>query len=162
MKKAIVSAAAVIMMGTGVAGVSAAEKHSHDTHAAHSAEAVPQTKTPADKTPNPVKDEMVALNEAFKNLLDAILLNEPEKIELPFHNVHNAKEKTMAAVKKGEVKLPKNNDKFKEFEKLDEKFHHDLEAIIEAADKKDMKTVKARTHKLIDACVECHSRFRNK
>lgn len=161
--KKFVSALGVLLIISGGSVVMGADKHSHDSHDSHSAKAAhkhPQAAT--DKTPNPVKDEMVALNEAFKNLLDAILLNEPEKIELPFHNVHKAKEKTMEAAKKGEITLPKNNDKFKEFEKLDEKFHHDLEAIIEAADKKDMKTVKANTHKLFDSCMECHTKFRNK
>lgn len=162
MKKCTIVLGALLIMGGGTA--LAADKHSHDSHDSHAAPATSkaQPKASADKAPNPVKDEMVALNEAFKNLLDSILLNEPEKIELPFHNVHRAKEKTMAAVKKGEVKLPKNNDKFKEFEKLDEKFHHDLEKIIEAADKKDMKTLTARTHKLFDSCMECHTKFRNK
>ncbi|MDH4101094.1 MAG: hypothetical protein OEV28_11050 [Nitrospirota bacterium] len=161
--KKVVSLMAAFLIVAGTTAM-AAEKHSHDSHDSHAAPAASkaQPKASKDKTPNPVKDEMVALNEAFKNLLDAILLNEPEKVELPFHNVHRYKEKTMAAAKKGEIKLPKNNDKFAEFEKLDEKFHHDLEGILAAADKKDMKALTAKTHKLFDACVECHSKFRNK
>lgn len=109
----------------------------------------------------PVKAEMRLLNDAFKNLMDALILNTPETIEEPFHEVHKAKANTEKALEKGEIKLPKNGDKMKQFVEMDEQFHKKLEMLIEASRKKDMKAVQETTHKLLDGCVQCHSKFRN-
>jgi len=110
---------------------------------------------------SPVKIEMRLLNDAFKNLIDSLILNTPEGIEEPFHEVHKAKANTEAALEKGEIKLPKNGDKMKQFVEMDEQFHKKLEILIEASRKKDMKTVQETTHKLLNGCVQCHSKFRN-
>ncbi|MDO8445535.1 MAG: hypothetical protein Q7T53_05435 [Deltaproteobacteria bacterium] len=110
---------------------------------------------------SPVKIEMRLLNDAFKNLIDSLILNTPETIEEPFHEIHKAKANTEAALEKGEIKLPKNGDKMKQFIELDEQFHKKLEILIEASRKKDMKTVQETTHKLLNGCVQCHSKFRN-
>lgn len=110
---------------------------------------------------SPVKIEMRLLNDAFKNLIDSLILNTPETIEEPFHEVHKAKANTEAALEKGEIKLPKNGDKMKQFVEMDEQFHKKLEILIEASRKKDMKTVQETTHKLLNGCVQCHSKFRN-
>lgn len=110
---------------------------------------------------SPVKAEMRLLNDAFKNLIDALILNTPETIEEPFHEVHKAKMNTEKALEKGDLKLPKNNDKIKQFVHMDEQFHKKLEVLIEASRKKDMKTVQDVTHKLLNGCVGCHTKFRN-
>ena len=110
---------------------------------------------------NPVKVEMRLLNDAFKNLLDSLILNNPGAIEEPFHEVHRAKANTEKALEKGEIKLPKNSNKMKEFIHMDEQFHGNLEALIEASRKGDMKAVQDVTHKLLNGCVQCHNKFRN-
>ncbi|MEK6725559.1 MAG: hypothetical protein AABY54_03285 [Deltaproteobacteria bacterium] len=110
---------------------------------------------------NPVKVEMRLLNDAFKNLLDSLILNNPGAIEEPFHEVHRAKANTEKALEKGEIKLPKNSNKMKEFIHMDEQFHGKLEALIEASRKGDMKAVQDVTHKLLNGCVQCHNKFRN-
>lgn len=115
----------------------------------------------APATDSPVKVEMRLLDKAFKNLIDSLILNNPKAIEEPFHEVHMAKANTEAALKKGEVKLPKNNDKIKQFVQMDEQFHGKLEALIEASRKGDMKGVQDVTHKLLNGCVQCHNKFRN-
>ena len=141
MKKLIMSA--VVSLVLGVAVVNAEE-----------AKTVP----PAD---NPVKAEMRLLDKAFKNLIDSLILNNPKAIEEPFHEVHMAKANTEAALKRGEIKLPKNSNKMKEFVHMDEQFHGKLEALIEASRKGDMKGVQDVTHKLLNGCVQCHNKFRN-
>lgn len=108
-----------------------------------------------------VKVEMRLLDKAFKNLIDSLILNNPKAIEEPFHEVHMAKANTEKALEKGEIKLPKNNDKMKEFVHMDEQFHGKLEALIEASRKGDMKAVQDVTHKLLNGCVQCHNKFRN-
>jgi len=141
MKKLIMSV--VVSLVLGVAVVNAEEA---------------KTAPPAD---NPVKAEMRLLDKAFKNLIDSLILNNPKAIEEPFHEVHMAKANTEKALEKGEIRLPKNNDKIKQFVEMDEQFHGNLEALIEASRKGDMKAVQDVTHKLLNGCVQCHNKFRN-
>ncbi len=112
-------------------------------------------------TDSPVKTEMILLDSAFKNLIGSLVLNNLKDIEEPFHDVHAAREKTEEAIKKGKVVLPKNNEKMKEFIEMDEQFHRKLEALIHASRKGDMKKARQVTHDLLDACVQCHAKFRN-
>lgn len=112
------------------------------------------------ETENPIKAEMRLLDLAFKNLIDAILLNDPSGIEGPFHEVHHAKLKTEKALEGGGITLPKNADKIKSFKEMDEKFHQTLEGILKAAGKKDMEAVRKKTHEALEGCVQCHSMFR--
>lgn len=141
MKKLIISAALSVVLSSAVVNAEEAK-----------------TAPAAD---NPVKAEMRLLDKAFKNLIDSLILNNPQAIEESFHEVHMAKATTEAALKRGEIKLPKNSNKMKEFVHMDEQFHGKLEALIEASRKKDMKTVNDVTHKLLNGCVQCHDKFRN-
>ena len=110
---------------------------------------------------NPLKTEMQVLDNAFKNLITSIVLNNLSAIEEPFHEVHKAKHKTEEALERKEIVLPKNNDKMAEFTKIDNKFHHELEDLIEASRKGDLKKVQKVTHELLDTCIQCHTKFRN-
>lgn len=138
----------VLWVAVSIVLISAAAVHAEEGKAAA---------TPAD---SPVKAEMRLLDEAFKNLIDSLILNTPEAIEGPFHEVHMAKASTEKALEKGELKLPKNNDKIKQFVEMDEQFHKNLEHLLEASRKKEMKTVQEVTHKLLNGCVKCHNKFR--
>ncbi len=110
---------------------------------------------------SPVKVEMRLLDSAFRNLISSLILNNPKGIEASFHEVHKAKLITEKAIEKGEIKLPKNGDKMKEFIEMDEQFHKELEGLLAASGKGDMKKVQDATHRLLDGCVQCHQRFRN-
>lgn len=110
---------------------------------------------------SPVKVEMRLLDSAFKNLITSLVLNNPGGIAAPFHEVHKAKMNTEKALEKGEIKLPKNGDRIKEFVEMDGKFHMELEGLLNASGKGDMKKVQDSTHKLLDSCVQCHKKFRN-
>lgn len=110
---------------------------------------------------SPVQDEMVALDSAFKATIDAIILNEPEKIGPAFGEVNAMREQVERALKGGrKFTLPKHQKRFKEFVKLDNKFHHELEILLKAAKKKKMGAVRRQTHRLLDLCVRCHAVFR--
>lgn len=141
MKRFILIAVVFLALGVGVAVANAEEA---------------RVQTPYD---SPVRVEMRLLDTAFKNLLTSLILNKPEAIKAPFVEVHKAKANTDAAIKKGEAKVPRNNNKMKEFVALDTKFHKLLEQVIGAASKRDMKTVQAITHKITDICVQCHSQY---
>ena len=152
MKRIIAVTTIVLSLSLATSGWAEEATHSgHGTHAAGEALA------PEDA----VKHEMRLLNAAYKNLLDSILLDTPEAIEAPFHDVHRAKMATEKALKAGKVKLPKNGDKLDEFVEMDEAFHGKLKKLLGAARKQDRKGIKNSVHEIVDACVECHSRFRN-
>ena len=116
------------------------------------------TKTTAD---NPIKAEMRLLNDAFHNLINSIILNNPQGVEEPFHEVHRAKANKEKALERGDVRLPKNNDKIKQFIKMDKEFHENMEILIEASQKGDTKKMQEITHKLLNGCIGCHNKFRN-
>ena len=118
--------------------------------------------SPAMAADNPLKKEMRLLDEAFKNLLDALILNQPESIEEPFHEVHNAKEKTEAALHSGKIKLPKNQEKLDAFVEMDEAFHGKLKELIGASRKRDMENIKTLTHDILDQCIKCHEAYKGK
>ncbi len=110
---------------------------------------------------NLVQSEMVALDSAFKTTIDAIVLNEPEKIIPAFNEVNSIREQVEHAVRSGaKLTLPKNQKRFREFVRLDNKFHQELGVLLKAAGKKNMMTVRKQTHKLLDLCVRCHAVFR--
>lgn len=110
---------------------------------------------------NLIRKEMAALDSAFKATLDAIILNEPGKIAPAFDEVSKIREEVEHAVKGGvKITLPKNQKRFREFVRLDDKFHHNLEVLLKAAKKNGIGVVQKQTHKLLDACVRCHAIFR--
>ncbi len=108
-----------------------------------------------------LKREMLALEEAFEAIIDAVIFDNMELIKPVTPPLHKAREKVEKAIKAGEkIILPKNQDKFKEFVELGNKFHKDFESIENAAEAGMKKVVQDQTHKLFDACVVCHERFR--
>jgi len=128
-----------------------------DGHAGHDMHMAPDSASAADA----VKHEMRLLDKAFKNLIDSLLLDTPEAIEAPFHDVHRAKMATEKALHAGKVKLPKNGDKLDEFVAMDEAFHGKLKKLLGAAGRKDRKGIEASAHDILGGCVQCHNRFRN-
>ena len=151
--KRIITASTIALSLTLAASAWAQE----DEHAGHDKH--PATNSvPAE---NALIHEMRLLDKAFKNLIDSLLLDTPEAIEAPFHDVHRAKMATEKALHAGKVKLPKNGDKLDEFVEMDEAFHGKLKKLLGAAGKKDRKGIEASTHEILDSCVQCHSKFRN-
>lgn len=122
--------------------------------------AVGQTKEPK-RGMSLLMEEMVALDETFEAIIDAVIFDNMELIKPTIRPLHKAREKVEKAINAGEkIILPKNQDKFEEFIKLDDKFHKDFEALEKAAEKGQKKVVKDQTHKLLDDCVVCHEGFR--
>ena len=110
---------------------------------------------------NLVQREMIALDRAFKTTIDAIVLNEPRRIGPAFDEVNKAREQIEHAIEhKARITLPRNQKRFREFVRLDNKFHHELEVLLKAAQKNKMRVVQKQTHGLLDACVRCHAIFR--
>ncbi len=110
---------------------------------------------------NLVKEEMLVLDPAFKKTIDAVVLGDMRIVKSSMREVHEAREEVEKAVKTGKkITLRKNQDRLKEFLELDDKFHEEFEALERAAESGNKKMVQVQTHKLLDACVVCHERFR--
>jgi soluble cytochrome b562 len=110
---------------------------------------------------NLVKEEMLALDPAFKKVIDAVVLGNMKIVKPALADLHEAREEVEKAIKAGQkITLQKNQDKLKEFIELDDKFHEEFEALEKAAEAGNKKMVKDQTHKLLDACVVCHERFK--
>lgn len=109
----------------------------------------------------PLRQEMLALEEVFEIIIDAVIFENMELIKPQIPPYHEARKKFEQAMSAGQkIELPKNQDKLKEFVKLDNKFQRKFEALEEAAEKMKKEVVKDEIHKLLDACVACHERFR--
>ena len=110
---------------------------------------------------NLVKEEMLVLDPAFKKVIDAVVLGNMKIVKPALADLHEAREEVEKAVKVGQkITLQKNQDKLKEFIELDDKFHEEFEVLEKAAEAGNKKVVKDQTHKLLDACVVCHERFK--
>lgn len=110
---------------------------------------------------NLIQREMMALDRALAVTIDAIVINDLGRIPPAFDEVHRMREQVEYAVKSHSIiTLPRNQKRFKEFVRLDNKFHHELEILLQGAKNKKMRVVQRQTHRLLDACVRCHSIFR--
>ena len=110
---------------------------------------------------NPVREEMAALDSAFKTIIEAVVLGDIELINPALSKVRDAREGLEGAVKAGyQILLPKNQNRLADFFKLDSQFHIDLEELSSAAGTGQKKVVRNLAHKLLDECVGCHERFR--
>lgn len=108
-----------------------------------------------------IQEEMVALDSAFKTTVEAIVLDEPERIPPAFDEVKALRKQVEHAVKSGAgLALPRNQKRFREFVRLDGKFHRELEALIKAAKKENVIAVRRQAHRMLDLCVRCHRVFR--
>ncbi len=110
---------------------------------------------------NLIPEEMAALDRAFKTIIDAVVLGDMERIPPALTEVAEARERVEKAITAGRmIPLPKNQGQFREFLRLDDQFHIDLEELNKAAQTGQKKVVKNYTHKLLDACVVCHEKYR--
>jgi cytochrome c556 len=108
-----------------------------------------------------LRGEMLALEEAFETIIDAVIFDNMELIKPFLPPFHIAREKFDEAMRTGQkIELPKNQDRFEEFVKLDNNFCKKFEALEKSAEAGNNKVVKDHIHKLFDACVVCHKRFR--
>ena len=115
---------------------------------------------PAASGPNPLIEEMVTLDEVFREVVSAVALGDGRRVHQALESMHGAMEKTHEGVHAGTVRTPKNADKIGEFVRMDKEFHDKLESLAQAAHKNDLKNMVLLTQQLLDECVRCHSMFR--
>jgi hypothetical protein len=110
---------------------------------------------------NPVREEMAGLDLAFKGIIDAVVLEDMNLIPPALEKSQDARGKREDAVKAGfPIRLPKNPKRMDEFFFLEQKFQIELLELGRAAETGQKRAVRNQAHKLIDACVGCHEKFR--
>lgn len=107
---------------------------------------------------NPVQTEMRRLECALQQAVAAIGRDDLPSIAHQLHVVHAAKEATAAAIAAGTWK-PATGD-VKAFVALDQAFHRELEALVEASMARDHGAAATALGRTLGACQGCHATFR--
>lgn len=107
---------------------------------------------------NPVQTEMRRLECALEQAVVAIGRDDLPLIARQLHVVHAAKEATAKAIADG-TWVPATGD-VKAFVALDEAFHGELEALVEASMARDHGAAAAALGRTLGACQGCHATFR--
>ena len=115
---------------------------------------------PAAAGVNPVQHEMRLLQDAMRDTVTAIAAGDVKAVPHALHKVHAANDATAAALKSGAYKPPKNGDALSKFESMDQAFHHELEAMVEASAKGDVTSTALAFGKAMSSCNGCHTEFR--
>ena len=152
MKKLLQSALLCVAASLLMTAWANSAEHNHAEHKRHEKAAI----GPA----NALIDEMRALDSAFRDIVSGVAAGDGPKVLSAIETLHGSMEKTQRALHAGEVKLPRNPQKMKEFEKFDKEFHKELEALARAAERDDAKMMAAIAKRLLDGCVRCHGEFR--
>ena len=137
------------------AGVPQLAFSQHPAHAPH-----PMHATTVQSGTNPLIEEMMTLDRAFRDIVSAVSLGETDAVHKVIESMHGAMEKTHEGVSVGTVTLRKNADRATEFKTMDLAFHAKLEALDRAAHHKNQKEMLRITKLLLEGCVQCHTKFR--
>ncbi len=110
---------------------------------------------------NPLKEEMAGLDLAFKEIIDAVVLGDLSLIPPGVEKAREARGKRDEVIRAGyPLRLPKNPNREDEFNFIDRKFQADLVELARAAETGQKRAIRNHVHKLLDACLGCHERFR--
>lgn len=145
-----------------------AAQHSHGTH--HQGQEItappdastlaPQKEAAHGWTGNPLIEEMRQLDSSFKEIVSAVGVGDGGRVHKAIEAMHGRMERTQEALHSGEVKVPKNPGRIREFIALDREFHLNLERLAHSAEADNRPKMLLYTKKLMDGCVKCHSIFK--
>lgn len=160
------AAALSTLLFAPVLGIAA--EHSHGTHHQGQEVAAPadtSTLAPPKEaahgwTRNPLVEEMQQLDSSFKEIVSAVIAGNGARVHKAIEAMHGRMERTQEAVHSGEVKIPKNPERVREFIALDKEFHSNLEKLAHSAEAENRPKMLIYTKKLIDGCVRCHNTFK--
>jgi len=138
-----------------LAGIPTVAFSQHPPHLPH-----PQDATTVQADTNPLIEEMIILDHAFRDIVSAVSLGDADAVRKALEPMHGTMEKTHDGVREGRVALRKNAGRIKEFKTMDFAFHAKLEALGRAAHHKNQKEMLRITKQLLEGCVQCHSKFR--
>ncbi|MDA8078462.1 MAG: hypothetical protein M0Z79_05930 [Nitrospiraceae bacterium] len=109
---------------------------------------------------NPLVEEMLILDNAFREVVSAVSLGDGARVSSALESMHGTMEKTHEGVHSGAIKIPRNSDRLDDFVRMDKEFHGNLEALALAARLNDQQAMLGLTKKLLEGCVACHRTFR--
>ncbi len=112
--------------------------------------------------PSPLIEEMLKLDEAFREIVSAVALDDSDRVRNAVESMHGSMEKTHEAMHHGSVTIPKNADRIEDFVRQDKEFHARLENLSDAAARNDRDAMRRITKDLLDRCVTCHRDFRKR
>jgi hypothetical protein len=121
---------------------------------------IPSVMVSAEDMVNPLIEEMRTLDVAFRDIVSAVAIGDGRRVNKSIDSLHGLRERTHKAVETGMIRLPRNQHRLKEFLKLDERFHTELELLSKAAHKNNQRKMLILTKKLLDGCVNCHRVFK--
>ncbi len=137
-----------------------AQQHaSHDAHAAE-ARAAPVSLEQRPTPQNPVQAEMQLLELALMKAVRAFAEGDLRPIAQSLHEVHQAKERTEAAIHDGSYRPPKNPDQIETFVAMDEAFHDRLVDLVRASRANDPAQAGVALGQVLQGCEGCHAVFR--
>lgn len=120
----------------------------------------PEKDAAHDWTRNPLVEEMRLLDSSFKEIISAVVVGSGARVHKAIEALHGSMEKTQEAIRSGEVKIPKNPGRVKEFVALDREFHSNLEKLAHSAEAENRPKMLLHTKKLMDGCIRCHNTFK--
>ena len=151
-----------------VPALSTAAEHGHSSHhkgqeitaPADSSAVIPEKEPAHGWTRNPLVEEMRQLDSSFREIVSAVALGDGGRVHKAIEIMHGRMERTQEAIHSGEVKVPRNPGRVKEFIALDREFHSNLERLAHSAEADNRPKMLLYTKKLMDGCVKCHTVFK--
>jgi cytochrome c556 len=110
--------------------------------------------------PNFLIEEMLSLDNTFRNIVSAVALCNGEKVRQAVAATHISMERTREGLRAGTVTLPKNSSRTKDFIEMNRTFYDKLVALDRAARHNNQREMQRITTLLLSACVQCHQTFR--
>lgn len=141
-------------------GHSSHHKGQEMTAPADTSALIPEKEPAHGWTRNPLVEEMRQLDSGFREIVSAVAIGDGGRVHKAIEIMHGRMERTQEAIHSGEVKIPRNASKVKEFVALDREFHSNLEKLAHSAEADNRPKMLIYTKKLMDGCVKCHSVFK--
>lgn len=110
---------------------------------------------------NVVQIEMQLLTTVLENAVRGVGDGEVSHIADELHQLDAAKHATEAAIEDGSYVLPYNSDQLSAFLAMDDAFHHQLEAMIDASRADDVPAMALAIGDTLNSCYSCHALFRD-
>lgn len=141
-----------ILLFSGIPTLAFSQQPAHSPHS--------QNTATAQSGANPLIEEMMVLDHAFRDIVSAVSLGDAGAVRKALEPMHGTMEKTHTGVREGRVTLCKNAARITEFKRMDLAFHAKLEALDRAAYHKNQKEMLRITKLLLEGCAQCHAKFR--
>lgn len=106
-----------------------------------------------------VEMQMISFNLMIQEAVSGVIAGDAKSVLMTVEPALGNMDKVHAALKSG-AKLKKNARKMKDFESMKKKFQVKLVALRDAAKKTDQKGMLKGVEGVIEACANCHQKFK--